>query len=187
EEAIAYADFVRIRFPFSRYAVEAELLIARAEFELKNYVTAQDDFRQFLLLHPTHKHVRHGWAAYIVAVAAYMAGPSSFDLLPAHYQRNQTLLREATIELDYFFDHHAGTEMEPLARKLEAEVKRRLLEHELYVARFHLDSDRPEAATMPLEAAHDTCPRVRMDGEGLFLPAGTSPRVEAVDHGRESS
>ncbi|NJL34530.1 MAG: outer membrane protein assembly factor BamD, partial [Chloroflexaceae bacterium] len=55
EEAIAYADFVRIRFPFSRYAVEAELLLARAEFELKNYVTAQDAFRQFLRLHPTHK------------------------------------------------------------------------------------------------------------------------------------
>ena len=30
EEAIAFADFVRIRFPFSRYSVEAELLIARA-------------------------------------------------------------------------------------------------------------------------------------------------------------
>ena len=54
EESIQYADFVRIRFPFSRYAVEAELLIARAELEQGNYITAQDAFRQFAKLHPTH-------------------------------------------------------------------------------------------------------------------------------------
>jgi outer membrane protein assembly factor BamD len=41
DETIAYADFVRIRFPFSRYAVEAELLIARAEFAQGNYLTAR--------------------------------------------------------------------------------------------------------------------------------------------------
>ncbi|HVI00048.1 MAG TPA: outer membrane protein assembly factor BamD [Enhygromyxa sp.] len=185
EEAIAYADFVRIRFPFSRYAVESELLIARAEYSLKNYVTAQDAFRQFLRLHPTHKHVRNGWVAYMVAVAAFMAAPSSVPFLPPHYQRDQTLLREAVIELDYFFDHHSGSEMEPLARKLEAEVKRRLLEHELYVARFHLDGDRPEAAIMRLEAAHDMYPGIGLDAEVLFLLGVTYLRIEEVELARE--
>ncbi|PRQ04559.1 outer membrane biogenesis protein BamD [Enhygromyxa salina] len=185
EEAIAYADFVRIRFPFSRYAVESELLIARAEFELKNYVTAQDSFRQFLRLHPTHKHVRNGWVAYMAAVGAYMAAPSSVPFLPPHYQRDQTLLREATLELEYFFDHHAGSELEPLARKLEAKVQRRLLEHELYVARFHLDSDRPEAAIMRLEAAHDTFPGIGLDAEVLFLLGITYLRIGEIELARE--
>ena len=186
EEAIAYADFVRIRFPFSRYAVESELLIARAEYELKNFVTAQDAFRQFLRLHPTHKHVRNGWVAYMAAVAAYMAAPSTKTaFLPPHYQRDQTLLRETMLELQYFFDHHAGTQMEPLARKLEDEVKRRLLEHELYVARFHLDRDRPEAAIMRLEAAHDTYPGIGLDAEVLFLLAITYLRIGEVELARE--
>ncbi|MFO7563854.1 MAG: outer membrane protein assembly factor BamD [Enhygromyxa sp.] len=186
EEAVAYADFVRIRFPFSRYAVESELLIARAEYALKNYVTAQDAFRQFLRLHPTHKHVRNGWVAYMVAVSAFMAAPSSVTFLPAHYQRDQTLLREAIIELDYFFDHHAGSEMEPLARKLEAEVKRRLLEHELYVARFHLDADRPEAAIMRLEAAHEMYPGIGLDAEVLFSLGITYLRIDEVELARET-
>jgi len=186
EEAIAYADFVRIRFPFSRYAVESELLIARAEYALKNYVTAQDAFRQFLRLHPTHKHVRNGWVPYMVAVAAYMAAPSSVAFLPPHYQRDQTLLREARLELDYFFDHHAGTEMEPLARQLEAEVQRRLLEHELYVARFHLDSERPEAAIMRLEAAHTKFPGIGLDAEVLFLLGITYLRIDEVELARET-
>lgn len=186
DEAIAYADFVRIRFPFSRYAVEAELLIARAQYALKNYVVAQDAFRQFMRLHPTHKHVRNGWAAYMVAVSAYMAAPGSVPFLPPHYQRDQTLLREAMIELDYFFDHHSGTLMEPSARKLEAEVKRRLLEHELYVARFHLDSDRPEAAIMRLEAAHIMYPGIGLDAEVLFLLGVTYLRIEEVELARET-
>jgi outer membrane assembly lipoprotein YfiO len=185
EEAIAYADFVRIRFPFSRYAVEAELLIARAEYGLKNYVTAQDAFRQFLRLHPTHKHVRNGWVAYMVAVAAYMAAPSSVPFLPPHYQRDQALLREAVIELEYFFDHHSGSDMEPFARKLEADVKRRLLEHELYVARLHLDRERPEAAIMRLEAAHDMYPGIGLDAEVLFLLGVTYLRIDEVELARE--
>jgi outer membrane assembly lipoprotein YfiO len=185
EEAIAYADFVRIRFPFSRYAVESELLIARAEYELKNYVIAQDAFRQFLRLHPTHKHVRNGWVAYMVAVAAYMAAPGDVAFLPPHFQRDQALLREAIIELEYFFDHHSGSEMEPFARKLESEVKRRLLEHELYVARFHLDANRPEAAIMRLESAHDVYPGIGLDAEVLFLLGVTYLRIDEVELARE--
>ncbi len=186
EEAIAYADFVRIRFPFSRFAVESELLIARAEFELRNYVTAQDAFRQFMRLHPTHEHVRNGWAAYMVAVAAYMAAPGSFPFMPPHFQRDQALLKESIVELDYFFDHYSGTQLEPLARELEAEVERRLLEHELYVARFYLDRDRPEAAIMRLESAHDTYPGIGLDAEVLFLLGITYLRIDEIELGRDT-
>ena len=110
EESITYADFVRIRFPFSRYAVEAELLIARAEFELKNYASAQDAFKQFERLHPTHRHVRNGWVAYMVAVSAYM-GVDDVLLMPPHYQRDQSMLRDSLRELRWFFDHHAGSQL----------------------------------------------------------------------------
>jgi outer membrane assembly lipoprotein YfiO len=186
EESIAYADFVRIRFPFSRFAVESELLIARAEFELRNYVTAQDAFRQFMRLHPTHEHVRNGWVPYMIAVSAYMAAPGSMPFMPAHYQRDQALLGEAITELEYFFDHYSGTEMEPLARKLEAEVERRLLEHEIYVARFYLDRDRPEAAIMRLESAHDVYPGIGLDAEVLFLLGITYLRIEEIELARET-
>ena len=186
EEAIAYADFVRIRFPFSRYAVESELLIARSEFELRNYVTAQDAFRQFMRLHPTHEHVRNGWVAYMVAVAAYMAAPGSFPFMPPHYQRDQSLLKEAIIELDFFFDHYSGTQMEPLARDLQDEVERRLLEHEIYVARLYLERDRPEAAIMRLEAAHDNFPGIGLDAEVLFLLGITYMRIDEIELARET-
>lgn len=186
EEAIQYADFVRIRFPFSRYAVEAELLIARAEFEQGNYLTSQDAFRQFAKLHPTHKHVRNGWVSYMAAVAAYMNGPQGFFLLPPSYQRDQSRLREALVELEYFFDHYGDTATAENALLLRDEINRRLLEHELYVARFYLDKDKPEAAIGRLEAAHALYPGIGLDAEVLFLLGVTYLRMEEVELARST-
>jgi len=186
EEAIQYADFVRIRFPFSRYAVEAELLIARAEFEQGNYLTSQDAFRQFAKLHPTHKHVRNGWVSYMAAVSAYMNGPQGFFLLPPHYQRDQSRLREGLVELEYFFDHYGDTPTAEYALQLRDEINRRLLEHELYVARFYLEKDKPEAAIGRLEAAHTLYPGIGLDAEVLFLLGVTYLRMEEVELSRST-
>jgi len=184
EEAIQYADFVRIRFPFSRYAVEAELLIARAEFAQGNYTTAQDQFKQFYKLHPTHKHVQNGWCAYMAAVSAYMNAPEGFFLMPPHYQRDQDQLQDALVELAYFFDHYPSSPMHPLALKLQDEVRRRLLEHELYVAKFYLDRDRPEAAIGRLESAHKSYTGIGLDAEVLFLLALTYLKMDEIELSR---
>ena len=187
DEAIQYADFVRIRFPFSRYAVQAELLIARAEFEQRNYLTAQDAFKQFAKLHPTHVHVRNGWVTFMAAASAYMNAPiQKFFLLPPASQLDQTPLRESLEELQDYFDHYAGTVTEKYAIELREEVLRRLLDHELYVARFYLDRDKPEAAIGRLEAAHARYPGVGLDAEVLFLLAVTYLRMDEIELARST-
>ncbi|MCH9683189.1 MAG: outer membrane protein assembly factor BamD [Deltaproteobacteria bacterium] len=186
DESIQYADFVRIRFPFSRFAVEAELLVARSEFEQGNYLTSQDAFRQFAKLHPTHKHVRNGWVSYMAAVAAYMNGPQTFFLFPPNYQRDQSRLREALIELEYFFDHYGDTPTSVNALALRDEINRRLLEHELYVARFYLDREKPEAAIGRLEAAHNRYPGIGLDAEVLFLLGITYLRMDEIELARST-
>ena len=186
EEAISYADFVRIRFPFSRFAVEAELLVARSEFEQGNYAISQDSFKQFGRLHPTHHHVRNGWIAYMAAVSAFMNAPDGVGIMPPYYQRDQTGLRDALGELSYFFDHYTGSEMEPLAVELRNEVNRRLLRHELYVARFYLDRNRPEAAIGRLETAHDDFPGIGLDAEVLFLLGLTYMKMDEIELSRST-
>ncbi|MBX7081197.1 MAG: outer membrane protein assembly factor BamD [Nannocystaceae bacterium] len=186
EEAIQYADFVRIRFPFSRYAVEAELLIARAEFEQGNHTTAMDAFKQFAKLHPTHEHVRNGWASFMAAASAYMNAPQKFFLLPPDHMRDQSQLQDALIELEYYFDHYAGTVTERYAVKLRDEVRRRLLKHELYVANFYLSRDKPEAAIGRLETAHATYPGIGLDAEVLFLLGLTYLRMDEIELARST-
>ncbi|MBL8947029.1 MAG: outer membrane protein assembly factor BamD [Myxococcales bacterium] len=186
EEAIQYADFVRIRFPFSRYAVEAELLIARAEFEQSNYTTAVDAFKTFAKLHPTHEHVRNGWATFMAAAAAFMNAPQKFFLLPPDYMRDQSQLQDALVELEYYFDHYQGTVTEKFAIKLRDEVRRRLLQHELYVANFYLSREKPEAAIGRLEAAHAKYPGIGLDAEVLFQLGITYLRMDEIELARST-
>ena len=184
EEAKTFADFVRIRFPFSRYAVEAELLVARAEFEAGNYVVAQDAFKQFGRLHPTHPHSRNGWVAYMVAVSAFMNAPEGIALMPPYYQRDQSQLRDAMAELAYFFDHYPSSPLQPQAVKLRDEINRRMLQHELYVARFYLDKERPEAAIGRLERAHKDYAGIGLDAEVLFLLGLTYLQMDEIELSR---
>jgi outer membrane protein assembly factor BamD len=186
DEAIQYADFVRIRFPFSRYAVEAELLIARAEFEEGNYTTAVDAFKQFAKLHPTHEHVRNGWSTFMAAASAFMNAPQKFFLLPPDYMRDQSQLQDALVELEYYFDHYQGTVTEKYALKLHDEVRRRLLQHEMYVANFYLSRDKPEAAIGRLEAAHERYPGIGLDAEVLFLLGITYLRMDEIELSRST-
>ena len=143
-------------------------------------------FKQFYKLHPTHKHVQNGWCAYMSAVSAYMNAPEGMALLPPHYQRDQAQLQEALVELAYFFDHYSGSSLEPLAIKLRDEIKRRLLQHELYVARFYLDREVPEAAIGRLEAAHKNYPGIGLDAEVLFLLGLTYLRMDEVELSRST-
>ncbi len=187
EEATTFADFVRVRFPFSRYAVESELLIARADFELGNYATSNDAFKQFAKLHPTHQHVRNGWVAYMASVSAYMGAPEDFFfLLPRHYQRDQSQLRVALQDLGYFFDHYPDSPMAAHAAKLRDDVQHKLLEHELYVAEFYLERDRPHAAIGRLEAAHKRYVGAGFDADILFMLGLTYLRMDEIELARNT-
>jgi len=187
EEAIRYAEFVRVRFPFSRYAVEAELVIARSRFGNREYLSAQDAFRQFARLHPTHEHVKNGWIAYMVAVAAYMAAPDTGNvLLPAHYQRDQSVLEEALAALQTFFDRYPTSPRADDAKTLRDDIQRRLLEHELYVAEYYLNRDLAESAIGRLEAASRRYPGLGFDADVMFLLGVTYLRVDEVELARDT-
>lgn len=187
EEAIRYGEYVRVRFPFSRFAVESELIIARSRFGNREYLTAQDAFRQFARLHPTHPDVKNGWVAYMIAVSAFMAAPETNNvLLPAHYQRDQSMLEDALAALERFFDRYPASPRIAAGKRLQAEIQGRLLEHELYVARYYLERKQAEAAIGRLEAASKRYPGVGFDAEVLFLLGVTYLRVDEVELARDT-
>lgn len=185
EETILYADFVRVRFPFSRYSVEAELLIARAEFQQGNYLSAQDAFHRFSKLHPTHRHVRNGWSSFMAAASAFMNAPARrFFVLPPDAQLDQGPLLDTLDELESYFDHYSGSITEPFAIELRNKTLARMLDHELYVAKFYLDRDRPEAAIGRLVAAQDRFAGVGRTADVLFMLGLTYLRMEEVELAR---
>jgi len=170
-EATRYFTFVKQKFPFSKYAVLAELALADTQFEHENYQEAIDAYKSFLRLHPTHEKVEDGYVAFRICEAYVREMPDDFFLVPPAYEKDQSAVRDALRELQDFLDKYAESKYLEQAKKDRREVLRRLIEHEVYVARFYLDRDVPKAAVLRLEAALRRYPESGREPE-LLLALG---------------
>ena len=152
-EAQKYFQFVRSKFPFSKYAVMAELAIADTSFERGNYTEAIDSYKQFMRLHPTHEKTTDGYAAYKIGQCYFKDMPDDIWLLPPSYEKDQSAVSDALREVDDFVKKYPDSKYAKDAQVLRREALKRLVDHEVYVARFYLDRDHPKAAAMRIEGA----------------------------------
>jgi outer membrane protein assembly factor BamD len=170
-EASRYFSFVKQKFPFSKYAVLAELAMADTQFERSNYQEAIDAYKNFVRLHPTHEKVEDGYVAYRICQCYVKEMPDDFFLVPPAYEKDQTAVHDALRELNDFVDKYPDSTYMKQAIQDRREVLRRLIEHEVYVARFYLDRDAPQAAILRLEGALKRYPDSGREAE-LLLALG---------------
>src|SRR5258706_13125467 len=69
--ASKYFGFIKSRFPYSKYAVLAELRLADAEFGAEQFLEAIDSYRLFIKFHPTHEMVANGYTSFRIGPADY--------------------------------------------------------------------------------------------------------------------
>lgn len=134
-EAQKYFDFVKSKFPYLEAATTAELRLADVDFEREKYIEARDRYSNFAKLHPTHPKI--DYAAYRAAMTHYKDMPSDFFILPPSSEKDQNEVRAASVALADFIRTYPTSEHVPLAQKNLDEVRRRMAEHELYVAGFY--------------------------------------------------
>lgn len=152
-EAQKYFQFVRSKYPFSKFAVLAELAIADTQFEKGNFTEAADSYKQFARLHPSHEKVQDGYAAFRVGECTFRDMPDDVWLLPPSYEKDQSAVSDTLRELDDFTKKYPDSPYLAKATEERREALKRLVDHEVYVARFYLDQDRPKAAAMRIEGA----------------------------------
>ena len=104
--ASKYFGFIKSRFPYSKYAVLAELRLADAEFGAEQYLEAIDSYRLFIKFHPTHEMVANGYAAFRIGEAYYKQLPGDFWLFPPSYEKDQSSTEDAANELKSFLDKY---------------------------------------------------------------------------------
>src|SRR3954462_337599 len=167
-EAQKYFQFVKQKFPFSKFAVLAELAIADTQLARGNYTEAVDSYKAFIRLHPTHEKVENGYAAYRVGQCYFKDMPDDIWLLPPSYEKDQSAVNDALRELDDFRRKYPDSQYQKEAEPLRKEVLRRLVDHEVYIARFYLDRDKTKAAARRLEGAIKRYPGSGREPELLF-------------------
>lgn len=164
-----YFRFILDNYPVSRYRTWAELGIADSAFGRDAYLEAVDGYKTFQTSHPEHPKTRDGYCAYKVGESYYKQIPGDWFLVPPSYEKDQGPVLDAARELCDFLDHYGDSPYSENARRLFAETVQRLADHELYVARYYLERDKPQAAIWRLEYVVTEYPGARREAEVLLL------------------
>jgi outer membrane protein assembly factor BamD len=170
-EALRYFTYVKQKFPFSKYAALAELAAADTEFERGSYQEAIDAYKSFLRLHPKHEKVAEGYVSFRIAEAHVKQMPDDWFLIPPSYEKDQATVMDALHELNNLVDRFPNSKYIKPAQEYRRAVLRRLIDHEVFVARFYLDRGHPKGAILRIKEALRRYPDSGRDAE-LLLTLG---------------
>ena len=152
-EAKKYFQFVKQKFPFSKYATMAELALADTAFAQGNYTESIEAYKSFARLHPTHEKVEDGYVAFRICEGYFKDMPEDVFIMPPAYEKDQSAVNDAAREMDEFRKRFPDSPYTKKLADMRKEVLKRLVDHEVYVARFYLKTDHARAAAMRIEDA----------------------------------
>jgi len=182
--ASKYFGFIKSRFPYSKYAVLAELRLADAEFGAEQYLEAIDSYRLFTKFHPTHEMVANGYASFRIGEAYYKQLPTDFWMFPPSYEKDQSSTEDAGNELKSFLDKYPDSPYRDKAKEILVKVGKRLADHEWYVARYYWQRNKPMGTVLRLRRLLERYRGVGYDEEALWLLGRAYVAVDMPDRAR---
>lgn len=126
-DAIPYYQKILENYPFSYYAIQAELKIAESYFLDKKYVEALVHLQGFQELHPTNENI-----PYVLWMKAV-----SYSKQFRTIDRDVSAIENAKRELVELTTRFPGSPHAEEAHEMLKVVNGRLAEHDFYVARFY--------------------------------------------------
>jgi outer membrane protein assembly factor BamD len=165
-EAQKYYDFVKSKYPYLEASKLAELKLGDTDFARERYMEARDRYVTFVKLHPSHPKV--DYAAYRAAYSYYKDVPSDFFLLPSSAEKDQGNLRSSLVAFNDFLRTYPKSEYVPEAEKTLVDIKKRLAEHEMYVAGFYAKRDKWAAVVNRLSIVVRDYPGTGYDEEAYL-------------------
>lgn len=129
---ISEVDEFRSRYPYSQYAAEAELLQADAFFQSGRYPEAIGTYDSFVSKFP--RHPQAGFALFRSALSIDRQSPEQID-------REQIYSQRAIDTYGRFLEKHPNDENRETAKQRIKELRRRVAEHYLFIARFYWKKD----------------------------------------------
>jgi len=169
EQAIKYYEKLEARFPYGRYAQQAQLEIAYAYFKDSEPAQAVTAVERFIKLHPNHPSVDYAY---------YLKGLANFneDLGWTGYISGQDLTeRDPKAAREAFDAFKTLVTRFPESRYAPDSVARMnylvnaLASHEIHVARYYMKRGAYVAAVNRVQYALKAYPRAPANEEGLVI------------------
>lgn len=143
DEALTrYAD-VKNRFPYSKYATEAELRIADVNFKKEAWIEAQGAYQLFKDLHPKHPRIDY---------VTHRMSLSYFNQLPSTIDRDLSVAEKAIATFDEVIKNYPQTEFAKEAQLKRSEARKMMAEKMLYIADFYFVREIFDSALLRYES-----------------------------------
>ena len=165
-EAQRFLEHVTNKFPFSQYAVLAELALADNDFDHEKFAEAADSYAKFAKLHPTH--AKADYAAYRAALCHYRQMPADIVIFPPAYEKDQAQARAALVALDGFIAEFPSSSYAKDAHDKAQDVRTRLAHHEDYVGNFYFKRGQCRASLGRYEGLLRDYAGLGFDEDALF-------------------
>lgn len=159
KQARELLEQLRDEYPFSPYAVEAELMEADSFYAEERYNLAIEEYASFQSLHPFHEKV---------AYSLYMRGLSYVALIDT-IDRDQSAPKNAVDIFTQLIEGFPGNPYIAQATKEREKCLDLLAQHELYVAKFYERTERPKAALSRLRTLIRDYPASSVSEEALTM------------------
>lgn len=127
--------YTRRNYPYSRFAILADLRIADCQYEREQYLESIDSYQTFARLHPTHPRV--GYALFKMGVARSKQIPEDFFFMPPAHEKDQKVVEETAETFATYLRRFPDGENAEEAKERLSKVRERLVAHERYVADFY--------------------------------------------------
>lgn len=169
DKAIKYFEKLEARYPYGRYAQQAQLEVAYAYYKQDERVSAIAACDRFIRLHPNHPNVDYAY---------YLKGLVNFneDLgLLGHISMQDLTERDPKAAQDSFDAFKTLVEKFPASKYSQdaalrmAYLVNALASHEVHVARYYMKRGAYVAAANRAQAAIKTYPDAPANEEALFV------------------
>jgi outer membrane protein assembly factor BamD len=157
KKAIEEFEQLRDWYPFSKYAILAELKIADAYYALEEYEDAAVAYEEFENLHPRNEAI-----PYVV----YQIGRCHFDRIDS-IDRDQSQSRRALESFQRLMSRYPDDAYALKAREHARDCYKSLAGHDLYVGKFYFKSHHYKAALNRFLSVIQNYPDVGMQHEAL--------------------
>ena len=162
-------------YPYSEYAVLAELRIADAHFAQGRWDEALGYYRDFAQLHPDHEKV-----PYTMLRTALCHERQSEKSV-----RDQTQTREAVAALDQLILRYPNAAETAEAEELWKKLRRKLGKQALQVGDFYFAREEYQSAANRYRSVIDEYPGLGLDADALYKLGLAYSRMERDDDARE--
>ena len=135
--AVRSLQMLESRYPFGRYAEQAQLELIYAHYGAYEYAAANEAADRFIRLHPRHPSV--DYAFYMKGLAAYDIEPGFFSrFIPSDdTKRDVSHIQIAFAEFSQLLARYPDSAYAPDARLRMVHMRNMLARHEIHVANYY--------------------------------------------------